>query len=426
MRARSLTCGQCGGRTRILHGESEAVCVHCGQPVRLSQALMEEQANAWAFPPTTPIRVGMTAQWEDREYEVWSRQVLRQVDDEGTTYQWEEFLLVAPDGDLFYLEYDEGKFKLSRPFTPQQVPDPNSLAAAAEGGTLAIDGRGCSVTDAGLYTVVYFEGEFPWTVSVNQQRRFVDLRSFGGFYSVEWSADAIEYYQGRYLDERQVYAMFGLRYLIDAYEKRARVLRGRRVFAWTCLAAALFCLSCWIVSFGGGRPVAGGTAQIAATGEEGRRFGPFPLTAKDRVYRLELRGQMRQQSNWVQAVLEDEKEAELFETNRDMWDESGSDSDGPWHESDLNSSTDFVINKPGNYYVRLYMEPEPGQASTGDATVNFSIRQGVLYGMYFLLVGLCLLVVGFIWLARGAASVQAHLWEKVPNPAEKAAGPAAG
>jgi len=39
-----------------------------------------------------------------------------------------------------------------------------------------------------------------------------------------------------------------------------------------------------------------------------------------------------------------------------MWDESGTDSDGAWHESDLNTSTSFVLVKPGNYFVRVRLK----------------------------------------------------------------------
>jgi hypothetical protein len=37
----------------------------------------------------------------------------------------------------------------------------------------------------------------------------------------------------------------------------------------------------------------------------------------------------------------------------DFWDEEGSDSDGYWHESDTSTSTDFILDEAGKYYIYL-------------------------------------------------------------------------
>lgn len=438
MRVRPVTCPKCGGRTAIHHGQQEAACRHCGQPVKLSQAVMEEQAKAWAFPPATPLRPGMKAQFRNTEYEVWGRQVLRQTDDEGTVYQWEEFVLVSPDGDVLYLEFDEGKWKVSEPYVPQAPADGERLAQASEGGFITVDHHSCLVTDSGVYQVAYVEGEFPWLASVGQSKRFVDATAKDGFYSIEWSADAIEYYRGYQLDERQIFAMFGLRHLLQALDQRMRKVRGQRAFAVICLALGLVSLVVWGMALGGAgsKVVPGGTgtvpiqqalpglgpAQSAQAAEEGRRFGPIRLTAVDRVHRLEIRGHMREQSNWVQAVLEDEDEVELFETQRDMWDESGYDSDGAWHESDLSASTDFVLKKPGNYYLRIYTEPDPANRTPGSASASFTIRQEVIYPLYPALFGFGALILGFIWLCVASSSASAHVWTQTQAKPQAPAG----
>jgi hypothetical protein len=169
---------------------------------------------------------------------------------------------------------------------------------------------------------------------------------------------------------------------------------------------------------GGGRPVPGasGMVTVRPNDEEGTRFGPFRLTAKDRVHRLHIQGNMREQSNWVQAVLEDENQVQLFETQRDMWDESGYDSDGAWHESDLSASTDFVLKTPGNYYIRMYTEPDPATAGRGEASASFTIRQEVLYPVYLGFFGFIALIIGIIWLIKSSAVAAAPIWKQVPEP----------
>lgn len=410
MRVRSLNCPSCGGVSRIQHGQQEAVCEHCGQPVRLSQAVLQEQERARAFPTGTPVRLGMKAQWEGREYEVTGRQVLR-AQEEGEIYQWEEWILIAPDGDVAYLEFDEGKWKLSRPFVPETPVGPQFLGAAGVGDTMSLDGSRVMITDSGLSVVAHVEGEFPWLTYQGKNVRYVDAGFGNQFCSVEWTEDEIEYYRGRYLDQRQVFSVLNLHEELAALDRREAALRSRRSFGGICVAAGVAALILWVVALGGGRPVAGGSGTILANqavGEEGVRY-PVRLTAVGRVHRIEVRGSMREQSVWLGAVLEDADSGELVSVDRDMWDESGTDSDGYWHESDLHASTDFVLRKPGDYYVRLYAEPEPGRSLGSDVTASFSIKEGVLYPVYPALLGFGLVIAGTGFLLAASPGTRARI-----------------
>lgn len=411
MRVRSVQCRSCGGRTRLEHGQPEAVCIHCGQPVKLSQAILDEQAAARRFPHATPLRLGMKATFEGKEFEATGRQVMVE-HSEGEVYSWEEWVLIAEDGDLVYLEYDEGKWKVSRPYTPEQPVGPGVLQGMSPGSVLPVDG-GALVTDAGSYEVVHAEGEFPYVIVPGRKLGYVDATRLQDFYSVEWTEDSIEYYRGRFLDERTLYTIFGLRDLLQALDARERVLRGRRVFGAVCLALSLVALVFWGASFSSGRVVRNGTGtvELARAQGEGVRFGPIPLSAVNRVHRLEVSGRMREESNWVQAILEDENEVELFSSERDMWDESGRDSDGYWHESDLHASTDFVLKKPGNYYVRVYAEPEPGRQPGPGTSASFWIKEGVLTPLPLGLFGFTALLLGAGFLIAGSPSTVQKLRE---------------
>lgn len=414
MRVRSVTCSSCGGRTRLDHGLQEAQCLHCGQPVRLSQAVMEEQQRAAQFPPATPLRLGMKAQFRGREYEVTGRQVMRQ-NDEGTIYQWEEFVLVSPDGDLLYLEFDEGKWKVSEPFVPETPLEGAQLAALAEGSWISLDGHGALVTDAGVYQTVFAEGEFPWIIHLDRYVSFVDATYLNTFYSIGGTEDEIEYYRGDMLSEQQVASMFGLNDWLRQIERQGAGLRSRKRFGGLCVALGTFSIIFWIASFFSGAPVpnASSSVDLARVGPDGARYGPFDLASRGRVHRLEIQGQMQEASNWVQAILEDEDEAELVGADKDMWDESGSDSDGPWHESDLNASSDFVLVKPGGYYVRLYAEADPGRSLNGQA--SFVLRQNAFTPLWPGVYGFVALILGFVFLAAGSPSTVKSMKESLQS-----------
>jgi hypothetical protein len=86
---------------------------------------------------------------------------------------------------------------------------------------------------------------------------------------------------------------------------------------------------------------------------------------------------------------------EFFNAQGDFWDESGTDSDGYWHESDLSSSTDFVVTKPGEYYVRLYAERDTPGTST--QTAGYRLYSGVVYPWWLLVYGICAIVISVIF-----------------------------
>ncbi|MGV3724482.1 MAG: DUF4178 domain-containing protein [Actinomycetota bacterium] len=415
MRVRSLKCPHCGGRARINHGENQALCIHCGQLVRLSDAVLQEQATAARFPPTTPLKLGMKANYGGKEYEAAGRQVMQQQDDEGV-YTWEEWVLIAPDGDLIYLEFDEGKWKMSRGFTPSQPLGPDQLRLFHAGSALPIGERGALVTDSGTCRLVHAEGEFPYVTVPNRVVGFLDAAARDRFYSVEWTEDAVECYEGRFMDARQVYVMFGLHQLVQAEDRRQRVLASRKRFGGLCIGLSVISFIAWLYALNSGAPVTKGSGSIPlsqATGE-GVRFGPIQLAGAGRIYRLQLSGSMREESNWVQAILEDDQEQELFSSERDMWDESGYD-DGYWHESDLNASRDFIVKKPGKYFVRIFSEPEPGRTPSGNASASFMLKEKVVHPPYLAYFGIAAFVLGLGFVMAGSPSTVQKLRESAES-----------
>lgn len=394
--------------------------MHCGHEIRLSQAVMEEQQRGRLFPPTTPLRLGMKGQYRGREYELTGRLVLRQVAD-GVTYTWEEWMMVAPDGHLIYLEFDEGKWKLSEPFVPQFPLDARAITACVGGRGINLEGIPALVSDTGTMSVVHAEGEFPWLVFLGRPSQFVDATSGNIIYSIEQTPDAVEYYKGHFVDERQVFTIFGQTELLRRLDIRERVLKSRRSFGATLLGLGLVAFFLWCFALAsGGRlvPGASGSIRLNTVGDDGVKFGPFALKTVDRVYRLEISGRMREQSNWVSAVLEDEAEQELIPVDRDMWDESGYDSDGSWHESDLEASTNFVLKKPGNYFIRVYAEPEPGRQPDDNVEASFRLREQVWYPNYVGYYTLVAMLVGIGFLMAGSPSQMKSAWQKMKESSD--------
>jgi hypothetical protein len=380
VRLRPVTCPKCGGPARFSEGETRTTCARCSTEIPLDAALQVEARRAREYPNRTPIRVGMRGMLRGREYEVIGRLVFS-MQEEGETYTWDEWQLLAPDGHVLYLEHDEGAWKLSEPFVPREPIGPATAGAVPIGATLQMDDRfSARVQQRATATLRHVEGELTYAAAVGGQHQYLDLQGVRYVYSVQWTADEIEFYRGEPLAYRQVLVMVNLRQELAKLDAEERRGASQRVFALVCLTAAIVALCGWVLSTRSGRLLGQGRASIAQIPTDGLRFGPYPLIAASRVHRLRVSAQLHEASSWVGAVLEEPGERETLSVDQEMWDESGYDSDGSWHEWVLQAQSDFVPPGPGGYFVRLYAEPEGPTARVG--TAAFELYEGVLYPVY--------------------------------------------
>jgi hypothetical protein len=394
MRLRVVKCMQCGSPAQLRDGAASADCPSCGSPILLDQALAEERALARRFPNPTPLRIGMKARFGAKEYELIGRTVFSMME-EGETYYWQEFELLAPDGEVLYLEYEDGHYKLLEPFTPTSPIGPQEIAALHPGSSINLDGTRLLVTEIGQSTLCFVEGELTYAAKVGSQRGYLDAQGFPSAYSILWDEDEIGYYRGRPLAPRDIFVAFGLKQQMQALEAAERVRRSRNYLAVVCLVMGLIALTAWLATLTGGRLIAQDSVPIsAATGEEGARFGPFTLDPKLRIYRLIVRANLSSTSSWAAGRLELADGRTLSETEGDFYDESGYDDEGYWHDSDLESRTDFIINSPGPYYVRLYTEPDNNAAAS--QMVGYELRGGVVYPTYLILYGIIMLALSLL------------------------------
>jgi hypothetical protein len=276
---------------------------------------------------------------------------------------------------------------------------------------LQVAGRAGQVTDAGVCRVSGIEGEIPWEVDTGDTLRYAEV-SVPGYadLSAEYdpSTGEVEWYRGRKLDEASVAGMFGRNDIKEEAERKENVQTDRRRFGCLTSLIAFFAL------FGGcafsSGPVVGQDGAVAsqiAAADEGKRFGPYMLNKVDRVHRLEVSTSLTQSSVWVQAVLED-AEGGVVDAERELWDESGVDSDGSWHESDLNASRNFRLAKPGPYYVRLQAEPD---ASSAGANINFRLQEIGVNSGPLVTFGVIGLILGTVFWLAGAPSARQKLSE---------------
>ena len=183
---RSLSCPACGATTAVrLFGHAvNVVCQSCHTLLDARDAgvtILQKYTDAARYEPRIPL--GTRGTLHDAVYEVVGFQV-RQVEIDGTRYQWREYLLFNPYKSFHYLtEYDgHWNFVTPLPLLPGGDPTPSSASRSYHGQTF----KHFQTADA---TTVFVLGEFPWQVRVGEKATAADYVSPPRMLSAEASAD---------------------------------------------------------------------------------------------------------------------------------------------------------------------------------------------------------------------------------------------
>ncbi|MCC6443821.1 MAG: DUF4178 domain-containing protein [Armatimonadetes bacterium] len=412
MRIRTARCGRCGADVQLRDGAPSARCERCETQVSLQDALREEQASARRYPSETPLRVGMAGLFGGKRYQLIGRVVYSTVE-EGETCFWEEFQLLAPDGDIFYLEYDEGQWKLLERFTPQNPIGPQEMASLRAGSNLRLEAGTSVVRERGKATVQSVQGELTYSIRAGDQVDYLEAAYLNRWYSVEWREEEIEFYRGKLLARKEVFHHFGLTAQISALEAGENRRRSQKYFAAVCLALSLLAFIFYGIALTGGKVISKESVDLNIVSEEGIRFGPVTLSPGMYVHRLIIYGSMQDASAWVAGVLETAGGAELVGTQRDFWDEHGYDADGAWHESDLRAQSDFVVREAQPYYVHLYVERDTPTGSFRN--VGYELRGGVLHPTFFLPYGIIAFILAVVFFCVSSPETLQKLAESMDD-----------
>jgi hypothetical protein len=188
-------CPTCGGFARIpVEKGKQFACARCGTvlpPLPFAGETTGRMENP------TPIRHGMKAMIGGKEF--WAIGLIRyeEPEDEGGTSVWYEWVLMNPDGDMRYLEYDEGRFTMTQPFDGGMGLE--GVFGAGDGAAFTIGGTRVLVQESGTCAIANFEGQIPWEIRRGEMLRYVDLTRGDTLFSAEMSAETgiIEWFKGR-------------------------------------------------------------------------------------------------------------------------------------------------------------------------------------------------------------------------------------
>ena len=105
--------------------------------------------------------------------------------------------------------------------------------------------------------------------------------------------------------------------------------------------------------------------SISVTGGE---IGPVEVSKDYSVYNVHVKKYIRNNSwSFVGGDVLDQDKNYLFGFGKELWRESGFDSDGPWTEQDTDLNIKITFNKAGIYFLRFNAESEGTRISSFDS-----------------------------------------------------------
>lgn len=337
------------------------------------------------------FKLGKKGKINGVEYEITGR-IRYQEEEEYEKSTWDEWFAVSSDGTYHYFVEEDGEVSSYEEYIPE------SIDIETDKKFISFEGKQVNKNSAFSARIVYAEGELPWKPAIGDKITCYDIKKDGSKYSIELSDDEVSVTKGTDIPFKEIINSFGSelhKQLIDETLIKRNLYKKKSVVYLICLLVSLGFL---IFSCAGDRDIKGvmnGKKVLLDNelkSEEGQNvyesrvfYGPFDLDKKESLYNIKIsvdEQKQRLDHEWqsirmmlipedsLNKVIEKKDDIEslknLFDEvdiqseplecyvlNGDFWDESGYDSEGSWHESDISAASNFVLDSSGKYYAYL-------------------------------------------------------------------------
>jgi Domain of unknown function (DUF4178) len=209
---RTVKCPSCGG---TLAQRSEAtrfvVCRYCNAHFELgdveARVLAKGQSrDGFAY------EIDHVFVWEGVRYVVAARMVFTQEDD-GEVSETVEYVLWSPRRGTLYLDFDDGRWLLSR--MVHVMPRCDDAFSLGEGASVnTYDGQRWTLEEVGTSRLAYIDGSLPWVARVGDTVGYATFRAAGDQavgYEVERDRGEIEFSLFRAVSRQELAAAAGKR-----------------------------------------------------------------------------------------------------------------------------------------------------------------------------------------------------------------------
>jgi hypothetical protein len=416
VKPKALFCPNCGGPVE-LRGFGYALTVVCPQCLTVLDAstplfkVLQQIQEAQRRTPLIPL--GTRGKLAAAEWEVIGFQT-RGVEDEGTLYEWEEYLLFNPYKGFRYLTNYEGHWNWVIPLEAM----PLRFARAGK-PAVRFDGRTFKHFTGAMAQTTFVLGEFPWRVKVGDVVQADDFVDAPTVLSSESTDDEVTWSRGEYTGGAEIWKAFGLPGSAPrargVYLNQPSPFAGKVGGIWSTMFLMLALLVGLAIAFAAVSP-----KQVVF--EQSYTFAPLPgvepsfvtndFDLKDRTATLELAINTDLADNWAyfNFALINADTGDALDFGREV--SFYRDSDG--NEGSPSSAVLIPSVAPGRYYLRVEPEMETGRRS--QMRYHLTLRHGVPAYGWFWIAGLLLLIPPIFYTMR-ARSFETRRWSESDYPA---------
>jgi hypothetical protein len=366
-----MHCPNCGGPVEF-RGFGHALTVVCPQCLTVLDAtspqlkIVQEAQDAQSR-RTPLIPLGQRGKWAGTTWEIIGFQT-RAVEEDGETFEWEEYLLFNPYKGFRYLTNYQGHWNYVTPI--ESLPErraTGSRPAVYFEGTLYKHFSGAQAVTS------FVLGEFPWRVKAGEEVLADDFVHPPIVLSSETTREEITWSKGEYTPGPEIWKAFALPGSAPraqgVYLNQPSPHTGKVGGTWGLFALMLMALLVLAMTYGAlskGDVVFDEHYHYSTVDRGEPSFVTKVFDIKGRTSNLELSVNTNLINEWAYfnlALINDDT-GTVYDVGREVSYYAGSDSDGSWTEGNRTASATIPHVPSGRYYLRVEPEMEGSPTPT--------------------------------------------------------------
>jgi hypothetical protein len=368
-----MYCPNCGGPVEF-RGFGHALTVVCPQCLSVLDAsspllkIVQEAQDAQSR-RTPLIPLGARGKWAGATWEIIGFQT-RGVEEDGITYEWEEYLLFNPYKGFRYLTNYQGHWNYVTPV--ESLPERRAIGSRP---AVIFEGATYKHFSGAQATTSFVLGEFPWRVKVGEEVLADDFVNPPFVLSSETTSDEVTWSKGEYTQGADLWKAFALPGSaprpVGVYLNQPSPHTGKVGGTWGLFGLMLMALLFVAIMFGilsRGDTVFDEHYHYTTADRGEPSFVTKVFEIQGRTANLELTINTNLINDWAyfNLALINETTGDAFDFGREVSYYTGTDSDGAWSEGGRSSTATIPHIPAGRYYLRV--EPEMEGSETPPAT----------------------------------------------------------
>lgn len=411
VKPKSLNCPNCGAPVELrgFAHTLNVVCPNCHSVLDASSpefTILQRFQRQERIEPQIPL--GTRGKFNGVPYQVIGFQV-REVESEGSSYSWDEYLLFNPYYGFRYLTEYQGHWNFVHVLStlPREILSVGKPA-------VEFQGRRYRHFDSLQARTNYILGEFPWQIRVGDLVQDRDFVSPPYMLSAEATAGEVTWSFAAYTPGNQIWTAFQLPGSPPPYygvfANQPNPYEGKPAAAWSTwlwLNVALLAIALFFTMSSGDREVFQNTYLFTPGAKTEAAFvtPDFELTGRPSNVEVSIRTDLNNNWAYFNFALINEDTGQDFDFGREV--SYYRDSDGS--EGGPNDSVLIPRVPSGKYYLRV--EPEMESRAFQSMSYEITIRRDVPTQFFFWIAGLLLLIPP-IFISVRAAGFEAARWRE--------------